>query len=138
MADSNIEKLKAAYRAWHESKAASGAVWLELMSDDVDFRSSGSPDHPALAFGTNRRSKQEVVGYFTSLAAEWSMVHFTTETYVGEGDLIAVFSRCAYTHKKTGKSFEIRIAHLWKFEAGRAVEITEIFDSARVVSAATA
>ena len=138
MADSNLDNLRAAYRAWHDSKAGSGNVWLDLMSDDVDFRSSGSPDHPALAFATHRKTKQEVVGYFTALNREWLMQHFTTETYVGGGDLIAVFSRCAYTHKTTGKTFDVSIAHLWQFQAGRAVAITEIFDSARVIAAATA
>ena len=39
MADENIAALKEAFRRWHDSRGGSADYWLELMSDDVCFRS---------------------------------------------------------------------------------------------------
>jgi ketosteroid isomerase-like protein len=65
------------------------------------------------------------------------MVHWTPETFVGDGDQIAMFGRCGWRHQTTNKVADIAIAHLWTFKEGKAVEVKEIFDSARVVAAAT-
>jgi uncharacterized protein len=35
----NVANLKEAYRLWHDTKAGSVDYWLNLMTDDVTFRS---------------------------------------------------------------------------------------------------
>ena len=132
----NLSRLRAAYQRWHDTKAADSSVWLALLADQVDFRSCGSPGEAALAFATNRCSRQEVVAYFTGLNEHWTMQHFTPHTFVDGGDTIAMFGRCSYASKSTGKVFDIDVAHLWQLQAGRVTKVTEIFDSARVVAAA--
>lgn len=136
MTITNLDRLKTAYRTWADSKGASSEVWLDLMSDDVRMRSMGGSS-PQIAFAEERRSKQEAVAYFAGLARDWSMVHWTPEVFVSEGDRIAVFSTCAWTHKSTGKTAEVAISHLWQFKNGKAVEVRELFDSARAIAAAT-
>ncbi len=132
----NIERLKAAYKGWHDGKGENPNIWLDLFSDEVDFRSmGGASDH--LAFAANRRSKADAVGYFAGLAKDWSMIHWTPQTFVCEGNLIAVFGSCAWTNRATGKRADVGISHLWQFENGRVTAVTEIFDSARAVAAAT-
>lgn len=132
--ENNLAKLKSAYQAWHQSKGSDSKVWLDLMSDQVKLRSMAHAA-PALAFAQHRQSKAEAVAYFTALAKEWSMVHWTPETFVSEGDRIAMFGSCAWTNKATGKIAEISIGHLWQFENGKVVSVTEIFDSARALAA---
>ncbi|MGD9502514.1 MAG: nuclear transport factor 2 family protein [Methyloceanibacter sp.] len=66
------------------------------------------------------------------------MDHYTPQHFVCEGESIAMFGVCAYRHKGTGKTAECRIACLWRFRDGKAVEMTEIFDTARAVAAAIA
>lgn len=132
----DLERLKAAYKAWDACKGSDANVWLGLMSDNIDLRSMGGPES-ALTFAAHRKSKSDAANYFTGLAKDWSMVHWTPETYVSEGNLIAVFSTCAWTHKTTGKRADIAISHLWRFENGKVAAVTEIFDSARAVAAAT-
>ena len=132
----NIERLRAAYKVWHDSKGGRSDAWLDLLSDQVRFRSMGGAS-PLLAFADERRSKVDAVAYFTGLTRDWTMVHWTPETFVSEGDRIAVFGTCAWKHKGTGKTAEVAISHLWTFEDGKVVGVTEIFDSARAVSAAT-
>lgn len=132
---SNLEHLKGAYRAWHECKGLDSKCWTDIFADNVRIRSMAN-DAPALAFAEERKSKADAAAYFSGLAAHWSMLHWTPQTFVAEGDKIAVFATCAWTNKQTGKSVETPIAHLWQFEGGKAASVTEIFDSARVLAAA--
>ncbi|MEZ5818018.1 MAG: nuclear transport factor 2 family protein [Hyphomicrobiaceae bacterium] len=132
----NLERLQEAYKSWHDSKGSDPSPWFDLMADSVDIQSLGNESKP-LAFANRRRSKQEAAEYFSSLTEHWTMVHWTPETFVTEGNRIAVFARCAWTNKATGKTVETPSAHLWQFEGGKAASIVEIFDSARVMAAAT-
>lgn len=136
-AEAPLEKLQAAYKAWHDTKGASTESWLALMDDSVEIVSMAS-EAKGLAFAGERKSRQQAVAYFTGLLADWSMVHWTPETFVCEGDRIAVFARCAWTNKRTGKTADIATAHLWTFHNGKAVKVNELFDSARVAAAASA
>jgi ketosteroid isomerase-like protein len=133
---SDIERLKAAYKAWHETKGEDASVWLDLMDDDFRLMSIGEETR-GLAFAKERNSREEAVRYLAGLLEEWRLVHWTPETFVREGDRIAMFGRCAWVNRATGKSAECRIAHLWTFRDGKAIELTEIFDSARAAAAAT-
>jgi len=135
--DSNLSQLKGAYQAWHDSKGADAGVWLDLMNDEVSIYNMGE-DAAGLSFAKDRQSKQEAVEYLTGLLADWSMVHWTPQIFVNEGDRIAMFGKTAWTNKATGKTVETRIAHLWQFQNGKIAELTEVFDSARVAAAATA
>ena len=133
---SNLEKLKAAYKAWDACKGREAECWLDIFADHVRIQSLAGESR-ALAFAAERKSKADAAGYFSSLAQHWSMVHWTPQTFVTEGDRIAVFATCAWTNKATGKTVETPSAHLWQFENGYATSVIEIFDSARVMAAAT-
>ena len=136
MDESNLERLKAAYKIWDASKGGDTSAWLSLVGDGMRLMSTGG-GNAELAFAGHRQSKQEVVAYLTAILQDWTMVHWTPESFVANGDKIAVFGRCAWTAKATGRTAEVHIAHLWRFEHGRAVELTEIFDTARAAAAAT-
>lgn len=132
----NADKLKAAYKLWNDKKAQDTSGWLALLAGNVRITSMASDVKP-LAFTAARSSREDAAAYMAALTKDWSMVHWTPETYVSEGDNVAVFGTCAWECKATGKVAEVRIAHLWQFENGAAVSLTEIFDSARAVAAAT-
>lgn len=132
----NLERLKAAYAAWHDSKGRSPEIWLTLFADEVCICSMDDTSR-GLDFAGERFSKQDAVGYFTALLQNWTMVHWTPESFVCDGDTIAMFGRTAWTNKATGKLADVRVAHLWRFQDGRIVNLTEVFDSARAVLAAT-
>lgn len=141
--NSNLQLLKSAYKAFEASKGDASA-WLPLMDNDFRLESMGDGAGPSLSDGTEamsfartRNSKQEVLAYFSNLVRDWSLVHWTPETYVCDGDSIAMFGRCAWNNKATTKIAEVRVAHLWKFRGGKMFELTEVFDSARVVAAAS-
>ncbi len=132
---SNLDRLKAAYEAWHDTKGDAN-VWLDLMDDNFHLQSMGGEAN-AISFAETRNSKQEAVAYFSDLTTGWKMISWSTNTFVGDGDIIAMFGQCAWTHRTTGKTAEVQVAHLWKFKNGKAIGLTEVFDSARAVAAAT-
>jgi ketosteroid isomerase-like protein len=132
----NVERLKAAYKLWNDEKGLDTSGWLALISDKMRITSMAS-DAKALAFAAERSNREEAVAYMAAITKDWSMVHWTPETYVSEGNRVAVFGTCAWKSKATGKVADVRIAHLWEFEGDEAVSLTEIFDSARAVAAAT-
>lgn len=132
----NVERLQAAYKLWNDKKGLDTSGWLALISDSMRITSMGG-DNAALAFAAERSNREEAVAYMAAITKDWSMVHWTPETYVAQGDHVAVFGTCAWTSKATGKVADVRVAHLWQFENGAAVSLTEVFDSARAVAAAT-
>lgn len=136
MAGTNLERLKSGYRRWHDSKGHDQDVWLDLLGDDVHIHVSGA-DEEVLAFARAGRSKAEAAAYLSAIVKDWTMVHYTPQTFVADGDTIAMFGRCGWRNKATGKVADVPIAHLWRFRDGKAVELTEIFDTAAAVAAAT-
>lgn len=134
--ESNLDRLKAAYRTWHDSKGASTDTWLDLLSDTVHVRSMHE-ETPGLSFAKDRFSKQQMVDYFSSLLNDWTMDHFSPEDYVCEDNRIAVYGHCAWFYKANGNKAECLFSHLWRFEDGKVVEFTEVFDSAKAAAAAS-
>lgn len=140
MADkSYVEELKSVYQIWHDTKGEGDRArnaWLDLFDDQIKIASMGDAT-PEVSFSRRRDSKLEAVEYILDLLKDWKMLHWTPETFVHEGDHVAMFGRCAWINKRTQKTVDAPIAHLWKFNNGKAIHLTEIFDSAKAVAAAT-
>ncbi|MGE3245743.1 MAG: nuclear transport factor 2 family protein [Beijerinckiaceae bacterium] len=130
----NVAALKKTYERWQSCKGLDTSCWDEIMADHIRLRSVAE-ETPGLQFAKDRVSKQEMAAYFSALTDAWEMVHWTPETYVADGDCVAMFGRCAWKFKATGKTADVRAAHLVRFENGKIAEFTEIFDSARAAAA---
>ena len=131
----NLNRLKAAYSTWNDSKGGSTSVWEELMADTVRLVSV-EEGTSGLDFARKRSSRQGVLEYLSGILNNWDMVHVTPETYVAEGDNIAMFGRAAWRNKQTAKVADCRVAVLGKFQGDKAVEFTDLFDSAVAAKAA--
>lgn len=130
-----LDTLKAAYQAWHDTKGGSIDTWKALMAENVVF---GSIDPlPAIPGAGDRKTRDEVAEYLQGVLADWDMVHFTPQKFVVDGGSIAMFGKCAYRNKATGKEAEIRIAHLWEADGSGITRLVEIFDTAAASRAAT-
>lgn len=132
----NLERLKQAYKQWHETKGASVDTWGALMADRFRFVSNDE-NQKGLSFSRNTVNRDDAKKRLRAIFDEWEMVHFSPETYVEDGDRIAMFGTCGYRNKATGKVAECLVSCLWVFEGDEAVAMTEIFDSAVAVAAAT-
>ena len=133
---SNLERVKAAYKAWHDSKAASIDTWLALMADEVVLIGVNE-EEPGLAFARNRKSRDDVADYLRGIADNWEMIAFTPRHFLEDGDRVAMFGTCSWRYKATGKQMECLISSYWRFANGKCVELIDLFDSAVAVRAAT-
>lgn len=131
-----LNKLRAAYRAWHDTRGKSVDAWMALMADDIEMRSVAD-GAPGMEFSAPRTGKDTLHHYFSALAADWEMIHYTPEHFLADGDRVAVFGRCAYKNRRTGKTAETHVANLWRFRDGLAVEYFEMYDTAKAFAAAT-
>ncbi len=131
-----LEKLKHAYKQWHDTRGKSVVEWMELMADDIEMRSVAD-GAPGMEFSAKRTGKHTAHGYFSTLAADWEMIHYTPEEFLVDGDRVAVFGRCAFRNRKTGKVAETDVANRWRFRDGLAVEYYELYDTAKAFAAAT-
>ena len=132
----NFERLKDAYKAWHDTKGASVDVWGALMADTFHFVSNDETQ-PGLSFSRDTMDRVDAMARLRAIFDEWEMVHFTPETFVDDGSRIAMFGRCGYRSKATGKVANCLVGSLWVFDGDKAISTTEIFDSAVAVAAAT-
>lgn len=133
---SNIEILKEAYRRWHESRGKSVEHWFDsVVSDDISFGSVPRGAAP-LDFATQYNGRANLRGYFEGLLGEWTMVHYTIDEYIAQGEVVVARGSTKWTNKKTGKAADTPKVDYWRFRNGKAVEFYEYFDTACVASAA--
>ncbi|MFL5259031.1 MAG: nuclear transport factor 2 family protein, partial [Hyphomicrobiales bacterium] len=97
-----VQQLKSAYQAWNAEKAARAEPWLDLMADDVDFRSIAG-GAPAMQWSRTHSSKQQVSSYFSELVRDWEMLFFQVRFLLVSGDTVAAVGECSWRHKKTRK-----------------------------------
>ena len=98
-----FERLKAGYAAWHERKGDALDVWREMMDERFSLLSMNEAT-PGLGFAVDRHSREDALAYLGGIFKEWEMVHYTPETFVADGDNIAMFGTCAYRNKRPARS----------------------------------
>jgi len=89
-----------------------------------------------VAFLTTYDNREALRGYFNALLADWSMIRYTIDEYVAQGDAVFARGSCAWTHKRTGRSVETPKVDFWRFRDGKAIEFYEYYDTASVFAAA--
>ena len=132
----NVATLKDAYQRWHDSKAGSVDHWLNLMTDDVKFRSlaAGASE---MQFTRDSSNKDEVKRYFAGLTSEWEMISYRVDEDIAQGDRIVALGQVSFKHKKTGKLLVTPKADFHKFRDGKVCEFFEFYDTARAIATAT-
>jgi len=130
----NLTALKHAYRQWHETRGGSVNVWLDLMADDVRIHSLAG-GAPGAEFTRHVSSKEGFKQYFVGLLADWEMLHYTTATFVADGDHVAMRGSTAWRNKKTGRIIDTPKADFFTFRDGKIVEFHEFYDTAAMMAA---
>jgi ketosteroid isomerase-like protein len=133
----NVASLKEAYRIWHDTKAGSVDHWLNLMTDDVKFRSLAQGAKP-MEFTRTSSCKDEVKDYFAGLTADWEMIYYRIDEYIAKGDRVVALGHVSFTNKRTGKILETPKADFHKFRDGKICEFFEFYDTAQAITVATA
>src|SRR4051812_37641566 len=101
----NIAILREAYRQWHDTKGGSLNHFLGFMDPEISFGSAPRGAAP-LTFAKQYGSREAMKAYFAALLSDWTMLHYTIDEYVAQGDVVFARGSCAWTNKKTGKTAE--------------------------------
>lgn len=136
MADSqdHVNSLRHAYQLWNDTQGGSVQTWLDLFAEDIVMRSPGG-NTAQFQFAKNRHGKADAARYFAELGAAWELIHFTPEDFIAEADRVVVVSHVAFKYRETGKQAESPKVDIFRFKDGKAVEFTELFDTATALAA---
>ncbi|WP_348787082.1 nuclear transport factor 2 family protein [Leifsonia sp. NPDC080035] len=74
-------------------------------------------------------------GVFERIAAEWDGYTAAITELIDGGDTIVGLGTYSGTNRDTGRSFEARVAHVWRLEDGRVLAFEQFTDTARVADA---
>jgi ketosteroid isomerase-like protein len=135
-ATTNVDRVRAAYEAWNDTKGASRALWRELVSDDFEMQSVGAR-HEGLSFAGTSTGPDRLDQYLRELIEQWDMKHYRVDALFGDETRVVMFGECSYDFRGNGKRVTTPIANLWTFRDGKAIRCVEVFDSAEAVRVAS-
>ncbi|MCB9948067.1 MAG: nuclear transport factor 2 family protein [Rhodospirillaceae bacterium] len=133
--DRNVAVLQESYTLWNSDKAAGFDYWMQLLADDVTFRSLAG-GRPGVEFTRDCNRKADVARYFEGLTADWEMVHYTPVDFIAQGGRVAVRGRTAWKNRRSGKTVSTPKADFFRFRDGKIVEFFEFYDTAAMLAAA--
>jgi uncharacterized protein len=131
----NVEILRRGYALWNDTKANSVAHWLDLIADDVQWRSLAD-GATGMAFTRACNSKSDVQRYFAALAEEWAMDYYTVDEFIAQGDRVVMLGSCGWRNKKTGAKLDTPKVDVIRMRDSRIVEFFELYDTAKALAAA--
>jgi uncharacterized protein len=131
----NLEILRRGYGLWNDTKANSVAHWLELIADDVKWRSIAD-GATGMAFTRACNTKADVQRYFAELGKQWEMNYYTVDEFIAQGDRVVMVGRCGWRNKKTGATLDTPKVDIIRMRDSRIVEFFELYDTAKALAAA--
>ena len=135
--EKNVTIISAAYALWGARDPTSIDHWLNLMADDVDFRSLGE-EVKEMPFAQAATNREGVAKYFAALAQEWEMIHYTVDNFITQGNRVVAEGRCGWKHCTTGKTVDTPKVDLITMKNGKITAFMEMFDTAKARDAALA
>ncbi|MBO0906344.1 nuclear transport factor 2 family protein [Jiella sonneratiae] len=139
MADSErVAILRHAYRCWVDCSGADRNVWLDFAADDPVLHSlqTEKAQHP-LAIADIYRGREEIGAYFDAMERDWEPLSYDPQTFIEQGDEVAVFSIVKVRAKATNKVAHTWLGHWWTFDGNRFAKLVEVFDGTRALMAMT-
>jgi ketosteroid isomerase-like protein len=130
----NLELVRNAYVMWNHNKEQSFENWMNLLADNVRWRSLAS-GAIGMEFTSMCDCKDDVRNYFMGLARDWEMLHYTPEHYIAQGDWIVMRGSCGWRHRRTNKVVDTPKADFLRLKDGKIVEFHEYFDTAAALAA---
>ena len=131
--EDNVAILKKAYEYWNENKEKAFENWMDLMSEDINFRSIAD-GASGMEFSRPCNCKSDVLRYFQELAGEWEMIHYTVNEYIAQGDRVVAVGHCKWRHRKTGRDVETPKVDIITMKDSKMVDFYELYDTAKAIA----
>ncbi|WP_130734052.1 nuclear transport factor 2 family protein [Flavobacterium sp. J27] len=123
----NLEILKSTYEGAVEEKVLNLQKHLDK---NVTWKEAEGFPYSGTYIGFD-----EVVKLFIHLGNDWIDYKIDVEDFVVDGDKIVAYGTYSGINKKTNKSFEARVAHLFKFKNAKIISYEQFVDSQKVIQA---
>ena len=104
---------------------------LALMDSEMEWcEAEGNPYMPS---GEPWVGPDEILNnLFMKLGAEWDPFIVQPQTYHDAGDTIIVEGRYRGTYKKTGKSMDIQVCHIWEVRDGKLTKFQQYINTSEL------
>jgi ketosteroid isomerase-like protein len=130
MSKANVEVVQGIYDAF--SRGDIGAVMAAMVPQIVWNEAENFP----YADGNPYVGPDAILhGVFARIGAEWDGFAVVVEEILDAGDKVVVRGRYRGTIKKTGKSVNAQLVHVWTLENGKASSFQQYADTLQVVRA---
>ena len=124
MAATNIEVIRGIYEAF--ARADIGAV-LGAMTPGIVWREA--ENHP-YADGNPYVGPDAIVhGVFARLGTEWDGFAVAVDEILDSGDKVMMLGRYKAAYKRTGKSLDAQVVHVWTVQNGKAASFLQYTDT---------
>ena len=125
----NLEIIKSTYEG--KTSEENGRNLAKYVAEDISWTEAKGFPYAGIYIGLENVTKN----VFSRLGSEWIDYKFTPEDYVVSDDKVVAYGTYTGTYKVTGKSFEARVAHVWKLKEGKIIRFEQFVDSHPVVEA---
>jgi ketosteroid isomerase-like protein len=125
----NLEIIKSTYEG--KTSEENGKNLAKYVADDISWTEAKGFPYAGTYIGLDNVTKN----VFSRLGSEWIDYKFTPEDYIASDDKVVAYGTYTGTYKQTGKSFEARVAHIWKLKNTKIVSFEQFVDSQLVNNA---
>lgn len=124
----NVAILKEAYDYWSKNKEQAFENWMNLLSDEVQFKSLAD-GHQGMEFTRACHCKNDVLRYFQELAGEWEMIEYTVDEYIAQNDRVVAIGSCHWRYIRTGKEVKTPKVDIITMKDSKIVSFFELYDT---------
>ncbi len=118
-----------------EHYAASARQDIAAMMADVSPEVAWTEMAGFPCAGTWIGPDQIIANVFAVLGSEWENYSFTLEQIIDGGEQLVGVGTYSGTYRKTGKTMQARVTHVWRLAAGKIVAFEQFTDTLRVAQA---
>ena len=105
---------------------------LDVCSEDVEWV---HPSIDGVPYAGGRRGRNEIAGFFSIQANVEEVLEFTQDTFIAQGEQVAVEGRYEARCKTTGRSYRSDFVHMLTVSEGKIQKIVFYFDTAAAAGA---
>jgi len=129
---SEQENIKLAQQAYTSFQSGDIQALLALMSEDIKWE---LPEIEGISFAGKRSGRNEVAEFFSSIADQQEVLEFSPQTFIAQGDKVAVQGNYRWRVKATGRDYAADWVHVFTIRDGRIIRFQEYTDTAAAANA---
>jgi uncharacterized protein len=129
------ENVKIAQKTYADFLRGDVAGVLGALDENIEWKTPELSEMPST--GT-LRGRDQVAGFFKSVAETWDFQSFDPREYISSGDQVIVRGSYRPRSRKTGSTISVEWVMAWRFRDGKITHFQEYTDSAALRDALTA